>query len=92
MMNLAAKIATGASAAVVFVGLPALTAPAIVPFLPHQAQTALAGTIHTTPGTVDDLFRRTRLGDQRDAADTHITHAQVDEEYRIAATPAPDAD
>ena len=84
-MNRTAKITTAATAAVVIVGLLALTAPVVVPFLPQRVQVALAGTIHTIPGTVDDLYRQTHLGDYGDVGAT-TTHAGVDDEYVIAAT------
>ena len=68
-MNLSAKITTGFSALAV-VGLVALTAPAIAPLLPQQVQVALGGTIHTVPGTVDELFAKTESGDAR------VTHCR----------------
>ena len=86
-MNLAAKIATGATAAVVAVGLLALTAPAVVPFLPHRVQVALAGPVEpidTVPGTVDDLFRANGLA-EHEVRDSHVSHADVDALYVAAA-------
>jgi hypothetical protein len=78
-MNRAAKITTGLSVLAV-VGLVALTAPALGPLLPQQVQVALGGTIDTVPGTVDELFAKTESGEGR------VTHADVDEEYVIAAS------
>jgi len=86
-MNLAAKIATGASAAVVAVGLVALTAPAVVPFLPHGVQVALAGPVEpidTVPGTVDDLFRSNGLA-EHNVRDSHVSHADVEALYVASA-------
>ena len=82
-MKLAAKITTAASVAVI-VGLIAIAAPAIVPLLPRQVQVAVGGTIHTVPGTVDELSSET-LGDGQ-AGDARVTHAAVDEEYVKAAS------
>jgi len=69
-----------ATSAVVIASLVAIAAPVIVPFLPRQVEVALSGTIHTTPGTVDDLFAKTESGD------SEVSHADVDKEYVIAAS------
>jgi hypothetical protein len=84
-MKLAAKITTGVSVLVV-VGLVALVTPVIVAVLPHSVQVALGGTIDTVPGTVDELFARTGLGEDGQYGDAKVTHAEVDEEYVLAAT------
>ncbi|WP_314506057.1 hypothetical protein [uncultured Microbacterium sp.] len=75
-----------AVSALTVVGLLALAAWAVVPFLPQQAQAALAGTIDTVPGTVDDLFAETGIGHYAPAGRQDVTHAEVDEEYVAAAT------
>ena len=77
-MKLAAKITTAASLAVV-VGLIAIAAPVILPLLPRQVQVAVGGTLHTVPGTVDELLSETLGGAQ--AGEVAVTHADVDEEY-----------
>ena len=84
-MKLASKITIGVSALVV-VGLLALVTPLVVPVLPHSVQVALGGTIDTVPGTVDELFAQTGLGEDGQYGDSKVTHAEVDEEYVLAAT------
>ena len=84
-MKRTAKITIAASVIAVG-GILALAAPAMGPFLPQQVQVALGGTIHTVPGTVDELFAQTRLGEYRRDGDSKATHAEVDEEYVIAAS------
>jgi len=87
MMNRTAKITTGVTVAVVAVGLLALTAPAVVPFLPHSVQVALAGTaepIDTVPGTVDELLRANGLG-EHEVLDSHVSHADVEALYVASA-------
>jgi len=68
------------TSAVVVVSLVAIAAPVFVPFLPRQVQVAVGGTIQTVPGTAEELFARTESGDAK------VTHADVDEEYVIAAS------
>jgi hypothetical protein len=84
-MNRTAKISIGVAAAAI-VGLLAIAAPAIVPVLPQQLQVGLGGTIDTVPGTVDELFRETGVGGSGQYGDSPVTHAEVDEEYVIAAS------
>ena len=87
MMNRTAKITTGITVAVVAVGLLALTAPVVVPFLPHRVQEALTGPvgpIETVPGTVDDLFRANGL-DEHEPLDSHVSHADVEALYVASA-------
>ena len=63
-----------------------LVMPLVVPVLPHSVQDALGGTIDTVPGTVDELFAKTGLGEDGQYGDSKVTHAEVDEEYVVAAT------
>ena len=84
-MNRTAKITTGVAVAAV-VGLLAVAAPAIVPVLPQQVQVALGGTIETVPGTKEELFERTGVGESGGFGESRVTHAQVDEEYVTAAS------
>lgn len=70
------------AAALAALGLVTLAAWTIIPMLPHQAQTALIGTLTTTPGTVDELFAATEIGAD---GQERVSHADVDEEYVIAA-------
>ena len=72
--------------ALTIAGLIALAAWTIVPMLPQQAQAALVGTIDTVPGTVEELFAKTGLGAFGDGGASRVSHADVDEEYVIAAT------
>jgi hypothetical protein len=72
--------------AVTIAGLVGLAAWTIVPMLPQQAQAALVGTIDTIPGTVEELFARTGLGEFAEGGRSRVSHADVDEEYVIAAT------
>jgi len=84
-MKRAAKITT-ATVALVVVGLGALAVPAIVPLVPQKVQMALGGTIDTVPGTPDELFAQTGVGEYRDDGDSRASHAEVDEEYVVAAS------
>lgn len=72
--------------AVTIAGLIALAAWTIVPMLPQQAQAALVGTIDTVPGTVEELFAQTGLGAYAEGGPSRVSHADVDDEYVIAAT------
>ena len=76
----------GAGLVAVVAGLVALAAPVIVPFLPSQVQVVLGGTIDTVPGSVEELFERTGLGDDGEYGDARVTHADVNDEYVIAAS------
>lgn len=84
-MKVAAKITIGVCALVV-VGLVALITPIVIAVLPHSVQVSLGGTIDTVPGTVEELFARTGLGEDGQYGDSKVTHAEVDEEYVLAAT------
>ena len=84
-MKVAAKITIGVCALVV-VGLVALITPIVIAVLPHSVQVSLGGTIDTVPGTVDELFAQTGLGEDGQYGDSKVTHAEVDEEYVVAAT------
>ena len=68
------------------VGLVALAGWTVVPLLPERAQAALAGTIDTVPGTVEELFSQTGLGQFAESEPSRVSHADVDEEYVISAT------
>ena len=67
------------------VGPVALAAWTVVPLLPERAQAALAGTIDTVPGTVEELFSQTGLGQFAESEPSRVS-ADVDEEYVISAT------
>lgn len=83
-MSRAAVAAVWVASALAAIGLVALAAWTIIPMLPQQAQTALIGTLTTTPGTVDELFTATGIGGYSDGQE-RVSHADVDREYVIAA-------
>ncbi len=85
-MNKLTVVAIWTVSALTIVGLIALAASSIVPFLPQQAQAALAGTIDTEPGTVEELFAETGMGAFAQDGPQRVSHADVDEEYVTAAT------
>ncbi len=83
-MQTRVKIAIAGVVALVLAGLLALAAPVILPFLPERVQAAVGGTIETVPGTVEELFAATGLG-EHEARGRVVSHAEVDDEYVIAA-------
>ena len=85
-MHLRTKLVAGATSVAVFAGLVALAAPAVVPLLPSQVQVVLGGTIKTVPGTAEELFERTGLGESGEYGSSRVTHADVNDEYVIAAS------
>lgn len=76
-MSRAAVAAVWVASVLAAIGLVALAAWTIIPMLPQQAQTALIGTLTTTPGTVDELFTATGIGGTGDG-DERVSHADVD--------------
>lgn len=85
-MNKLAVTAIWVVSVLTVVGLMAIAASIFVPLLPQQAQRALIGTIDTVPGTVEELFVQTGLGEFGTAGPSRVSHADVDDEYVIAAT------
>jgi len=84
-MKLRTKFAVGAGSALLVVSLVGLSSPVWMPLLPQQWQQTLGGQIQTRQGTVDELFRLTDTGPYRIPSADEPTHAEVDEEYRLAA-------